>query len=106
MACSSKKGRFASEKELRKKSPTLKDLDFLRLHDRGLRFSPEMYEKLVGTIERDVRVLESFKIMDYSLLVGIHKPGRGGQRGGVPAVVDSAHDGYLDLDVLKAVNRE
>lgn len=27
---------------------------------------------LIKTMERDCRVLQSFKIMDYSLLVGIH----------------------------------
>jgi hypothetical protein len=27
---------------------------------------------LIKTIQRDCRVLESFKIMDYSLLVGVH----------------------------------
>lgn len=27
---------------------------------------------LIKTLQRDTRVLESFKIMDYSLLVGIH----------------------------------
>lgn len=36
---------------------------------------PEMYEKLSNTIRRDAMVLESFKIMDYSLLVGLHRPG-------------------------------
>eukprot|EP00730_Choanoeca_flexa_P006354 TRINITY_DN12142_c0_g1_i4.p1 TRINITY_DN12142_c0_g1~~TRINITY_DN12142_c0_g1_i4.p1 ORF type:complete len:1092 (+),score=278.89 TRINITY_DN12142_c0_g1_i4:155-3430(+) len=82
----SKKGRFASEKELRKKSPTLKDLDFERLHARGLRMTPEVYDKLVGTIERDIRVLESFQIMDYSLLLGVHQPGK-------------------DLDTLKSQSR-
>lgn len=32
----------------------------------------DTYSALVKTIQRDCRVLESFKIMDYSLLVGIH----------------------------------
>lgn len=32
----------------------------------------DTYSALVKTIQRDCRVLESFKIMDYSLLVGVH----------------------------------
>lgn len=32
----------------------------------------DTYSALVKTIQRDCRVLESFKIMDYSLLVGLH----------------------------------
>jgi hypothetical protein len=38
----------------------------------------DTYEKLVNTIIRDCTVLESFKIMDYSLLMGLHCPARGG----------------------------
>ncbi|EDQ89244.1 uncharacterized protein MONBRDRAFT_25486 [Monosiga brevicollis MX1] len=73
----STKGRFASEKELTKKNPTLKDIDFIKKHANGLIMSDRTYEQLVGTIERDVRVLESFRIMDYSLLVGLFVPSRG-----------------------------
>ena len=32
----------------------------------------DTYNALIKTIQRDCRVLESFKIMDYSLLVGVH----------------------------------
>lgn len=32
----------------------------------------DTYSALTKTIQRDCRVLESFKIMDYSLLLGIH----------------------------------
>lgn len=32
----------------------------------------DTYNALVKTIQRDCRVLESFKIMDYSLLLTIH----------------------------------
>lgn len=45
----------------------------------GLRMSNDTYEKLVNTIVRDCTVLESFKIMDYSLLMGLHNPARGGE---------------------------
>jgi Phosphatidylinositol-4-phosphate 5-Kinase len=32
----------------------------------------ETYNALISTLRRDCRVLESFRIMDYSLLVGVH----------------------------------
>lgn len=32
----------------------------------------DTHAALIKTIQRDCRVLESFKIMDYSLLVGVH----------------------------------
>ena len=38
----------------------------------GVMLEPETYTAMVSTMKRDCRVLESFKIMDYSLLVGIH----------------------------------
>ena len=57
-----------------KKRPTLKDLDFRERHPNGLHLDPSTEEKLVNILTRDCRVLESFKIMDYSLLVGLHKP--------------------------------
>ena len=38
----------------------------------GIILQPEMYDNLMNSIQRDCRVLESFKIMDYSLLIGIH----------------------------------
>lgn len=64
--------RRASLNELNKTSPTFKDLDFLNLHSGGLILNPVIYEALMQTIAADLRVLESFKIMDFSLLVGIH----------------------------------
>ncbi|KAL4216797.1 Phosphatidylinositol 4-phosphate 5-kinase type-1 beta [Mactra antiquata] len=64
--------RKASKSERAKSSPTLKDLDFMELHPEGLMLEKDTYDALVKTIQRDCRVLESFKIMDYSLLVGIH----------------------------------
>ena len=62
----------ASKHEREKKSPTFKDLDFLELLPEGLLLEPETYSAMVTTMRRDCRVLESFKIMDYSLLVGVH----------------------------------
>ncbi|KHJ92926.1 1-phosphatidylinositol-4-phosphate 5-kinase [Oesophagostomum dentatum] len=65
--------RLASKAERAKASPTLKDLDFIENHpNEGLSMDPVSYDSLIRTISRDCLVLESFKIMDYSLLVGIH----------------------------------
>ncbi|XP_061762330.1 phosphatidylinositol 4-phosphate 5-kinase type-1 beta [Nerophis ophidion] len=64
--------RRASRKEREKACPTFKDLDFEDLHEEGLYFDTETYNNLMKTLQRDCRVLESFKIMDYSLLLGVH----------------------------------
>ncbi|XP_014468179.1 PREDICTED: phosphatidylinositol 4-phosphate 5-kinase type-1 alpha-like isoform X10 [Dinoponera quadriceps] len=64
--------RKASKSERSKSSPTYKDLDFIEHHPEGIFLEADTYGALVKTIQRDCRVLESFKIMDYSLLVGIH----------------------------------
>ncbi|KAF7700734.1 phosphatidylinositol-4-phosphate 5-kinase, type I, beta a [Silurus meridionalis] len=64
--------RRASRKERAKSSPTFKDLDFQDMHSDGLFFDTDTYNALMKTLQRDCRVLESFKIMDYSLLLGIH----------------------------------
>nr|CAH8826169.1 unnamed protein product [Trichobilharzia regenti] len=65
-------GRQASDAERAKSSPTLKDLDFLENHPDGIWLEAETYDALLKTIERDCLVLKSFRIMDYSLLLGIH----------------------------------
>ncbi|KAJ8285196.1 hypothetical protein GJAV_G00023380 [Gymnothorax javanicus] len=64
--------RRASRKEREKSCPTYKDLDFQEMHEEGLHFDSETYNALMKTLQRDCRVLESFKIMDYSLLLGVH----------------------------------
>ncbi|XP_015610207.1 phosphatidylinositol 4-phosphate 5-kinase type-1 alpha isoform X3 [Cephus cinctus] len=64
--------RKASRSERSKSSPTYKDLDFMEHHPEGIFLEADTYGAMVKTIQRDCRVLESFKIMDYSLLVGIH----------------------------------
>ncbi|CAN9503714.1 unnamed protein product [Ophioblennius macclurei] len=64
--------RRASAKEREKKVPTFKDLDFMQdMHD-GLILDGDKYSAVCKTIQRDCLLLQSFKIMDYSLLVGIH----------------------------------
>ncbi len=64
--------RKASKNERSKKSPTFKDLDFMEMLPEGLLLESETYNALISTLRRDCRVLESFRIMDYSLLVGVH----------------------------------
>jgi len=64
--------RKANKYERKKESPTFKDLDFMEHHPEGIYLESETYTALIKTMQRDCRVLESFKIMDYSLLVGIH----------------------------------
>ena len=44
----------------------------MELLPEGVLLEPETYNALISTLRRDCRVLESFRIMDYSLLIGIH----------------------------------
>jgi hypothetical protein len=64
--------REASPAELEKKTPTFKDIDFLRMHPNGIILEEKHFEIIMKSIQRDCRFLESFEIMDYSLLLGIH----------------------------------
>ncbi|XP_050505015.1 phosphatidylinositol 4-phosphate 5-kinase type-1 alpha isoform X15 [Diabrotica virgifera virgifera] len=64
--------RKASKAERAKRNPTYKDLDFMEHHPEGIFMEADTYNALTKTIHRDCRVLESFKIMDYSLLLAIH----------------------------------
>ena len=93
--------RRANQEELKKSSPTYKDLDFLEYYyddenktlmthfskvaetmspashpvfptDGGLLLEAHVYDELMGTLQRDCRVLQSFEIIDYSLLIGVH----------------------------------
>ncbi|XP_078280342.1 phosphatidylinositol 4-phosphate 5-kinase type-1 gamma-like isoform X1 [Rhinoraja longicauda] len=64
--------RRASRKEREKSRPTFKDLDFMQDFPDGLLLDSDMNCALIKTLQRDCLVLESFKIMDYSLLLGVH----------------------------------
>uniref|UniRef100_A0A4W5J8K5 Phosphatidylinositol-4-phosphate 5-kinase type 1 alpha n=1 Tax=Hucho hucho TaxID=62062 RepID=A0A4W5J8K5_9TELE len=64
--------RRASAKERERAVPTFKDLDFIQDLPDGLLLEPDNYNALSKTIQRDCLLLQSFKIMDYSMLVGIH----------------------------------
>ena len=48
--------RKASKAERQKKSPTLKDLDFMEVHPEGLMLDTATYNALVKTLQRDCRV--------------------------------------------------
>ncbi|KAM3873318.1 phosphatidylinositol 4-phosphate 5-kinase type-1 alpha [Diretmus argenteus] len=77
--------RRASAKEREKAVPTHKDLDFIQDLPDGLLLEADHYNALSKTIQRDCLLLQSFKIMDYSLLVGIHnldQASRERERGG------------------------
>ena len=72
-------GRDFKEEDLEKNPrATLKDLNWLRrnLH---LEFGPTKKEAFVAQMQRDVALLQKLKIMDYSMLVGIHDLGRGNE---------------------------
>uniref|UniRef100_A0A8C5GDU7 Phosphatidylinositol-4-phosphate 5-kinase, type I, alpha, b n=1 Tax=Gouania willdenowi TaxID=441366 RepID=A0A8C5GDU7_GOUWI len=64
--------RRASPKEREKALPIYKDLDFIQDIPDGLQLEADNYNALSKTIQRDCLLLQSFKIMDYSLLMGIH----------------------------------
>nr|XP_020462945.1 phosphatidylinositol 4-phosphate 5-kinase type-1 alpha-like [Monopterus albus] len=64
--------RRASPKEREKAVPIYKDLDFIQDLPDGLLLESDNYNALSKTIQRDCLLLQSFKIMDYSLLMGIH----------------------------------
>ncbi|XP_059205273.1 phosphatidylinositol 4-phosphate 5-kinase type-1 alpha-like isoform X2 [Centropristis striata] len=64
--------RRASAKERGKAFPTFKDLDFMQDMQGGLLLEGDKYNAVCKTLQRDCLLLQSFKIMDYSLLVGIH----------------------------------
>ncbi|XP_077298448.1 phosphatidylinositol 5-phosphate 4-kinase isoform X2 [Arctopsyche grandis] len=63
--------REASEKELEKDLPTLKDNDFIKQNIK-IDMGESAKEKLLETLTADVDFLTKLHLMDYSLLLGIH----------------------------------
>ncbi|XHG09252.1 1-phosphatidylinositol-4-phosphate 5-kinase Its3 [Aspergillus wentii] len=72
-------GRDLHEADLEKNPrATLKDLNWVR-RDRHLQCGPSKREFFIEQLKRDVELLKRLKIMDYSLLVGIHDSERGNE---------------------------
>jgi len=72
--------RQASEKELAKSSPVLKDLDWIR-EGRKLAFgSKEEVESVRKRLEKDTLYLRRENLIDYSLLIGVHEMEEGEER--------------------------
>ncbi|OJJ43399.1 hypothetical protein ASPZODRAFT_161625 [Penicilliopsis zonata CBS 506.65] len=72
-------GRDLREEDLEKNPrATLKDLNWLR-RNRRLECGPDKREVFIAQLRRDVELLQRLKIMDYSLLVGIHDMSRGNE---------------------------
>ncbi|XP_072263457.1 phosphatidylinositol 5-phosphate 4-kinase type-2 gamma [Pyxicephalus adspersus] len=70
--------REASDKEKIKELPTLKDMDFLNMSQK-LYVDEEQKKAFMEKLKRDVEFLVQLKIMDYSLLLGIHDVSRAEQ---------------------------
>uniref|UniRef100_A0A8C4TK13 1-phosphatidylinositol-5-phosphate 4-kinase n=1 Tax=Erpetoichthys calabaricus TaxID=27687 RepID=A0A8C4TK13_ERPCA len=70
--------REASDKEKAKELPTFKDNDFLN-EGQKLNVGEENKKIFLDKLKRDVEFLAQLKIMDYSLLVGIHDVDRAEQ---------------------------
>jgi len=70
-------GRDFKEEDLEKNPrATLKDLNWLR-RNMHLELGPTKKQRFVEQMHKDVALLQKLKIMDYSLLVGIHDISRG-----------------------------
>ncbi|XP_070565238.1 phosphatidylinositol 5-phosphate 4-kinase type-2 alpha-like isoform X2 [Ptychodera flava] len=63
--------RQASDKEKAKEFPTFKDNDFVK-ENHKIYIGSENKEEFLAQLKRDVEFLSELKLMDYSLLVGIH----------------------------------
>ena len=59
--------RKASEDELKRELPTLKDNDFKLLHRHGLILEPFFFDQLMQTIEDDIRVRSCFLLLKNSV---------------------------------------
>ncbi|XP_069509698.1 phosphatidylinositol 5-phosphate 4-kinase type-2 gamma [Ambystoma mexicanum] len=73
--------REASDKEKVKELPTLKDVDFLNTSQK-VYVTEEQKNVFMEKLKRDVEFLVQLKIMDYSLLLGIHDVNRAEQEEG------------------------
>ncbi|XP_004692665.1 PREDICTED: phosphatidylinositol 5-phosphate 4-kinase type-2 gamma [Condylura cristata] len=76
--------REASNKEKVKELPTLKDMDFLNKNQK-VYISEEEKKVFLEKLKRDVEFLVQLRIMDYSLLLGIHDVGQAAEEEEGPA---------------------
>ena len=68
----STRGRATSETERSDPSAVLKDLDWIRA-GRKLHLGPDKKRRLLAQVQKDCALLEQLEVIDYSLLVGIHR---------------------------------
>ncbi|XP_003222566.1 phosphatidylinositol 5-phosphate 4-kinase type-2 beta [Anolis carolinensis] len=87
--------REASDKEKAKDLPTFKDNDFLN-EGQKLHVGEESKKNFLEKLKRDVEFLAQLKIMDYSLLVGIHDVDRAEQE--ETEIEDRAEDEECEND--------
>ncbi|KAF2707414.1 SAICAR synthase-like protein [Pleomassaria siparia CBS 279.74] len=72
-------GRDFKEEDLEENPrATLKDLNWLR-RDQHLEFGPTKKKAFIEQMQKDVKLLQRLRIMDYSLLIGIHDLERGNE---------------------------
>ncbi|MCJ1404880.1 Phosphatidylinositol-4-phosphate 5-kinase [Xylographa trunciseda] len=69
---------FKEEDLLKNPRATLKDLNWLR-RNYHLEFGADKKKIFIEQMKKDVALLQKLKIMDYSLLVGIHDLGKGNE---------------------------
>jgi len=67
----STKGRTASQKEVEKRNPVYKDLDWLS-KERKIAVPEGVMTVVAGILRRDANFLDNMGLIDYSLLLGIH----------------------------------
>eukprot|EP00511_Aplanochytrium_stocchinoi_P010970 CAMPEP_0204873176 /NCGR_PEP_ID=MMETSP1348-20121228/39927_1 /ASSEMBLY_ACC=CAM_ASM_000700 /TAXON_ID=215587 /ORGANISM="Aplanochytrium stocchinoi, Strain GSBS06" /LENGTH=853 /DNA_ID=CAMNT_0052028369 /DNA_START=186 /DNA_END=2747 /DNA_ORIENTATION=+ len=65
-------GRKRSAAERQQAKVTLKDVDFTELQQK-IRIGPQRKKQLMASIKRDCEFLENLQLIDYSLLLGIHR---------------------------------
>lgn len=70
-------GRKATEKDKKQETPVLKDLDFLE-NNEIIRIGSSKAKLFCEQLRKDTELLRKLKIMDYSLLLGIHYSNRRG----------------------------
>lgn len=70
--------RTATNKEKEKDSPTFKDNDLIS-EGRSIAIGPDAKKEFMEKLTRDVDFLCGLKMMDYSLLIGVHDVERAGE---------------------------